>query len=322
MMSKPDSVRVARNQLGLIVPTDNLLAKIDRYSKSVNNLYAPVKVEANASFKYDANIHTQVKLFGLYWLQNKRGMSGAQAVVISQKKQNQIILKSWTKRYGALWTCCSPKQGRELLNSNKGIYEILTNYPQKVYFDIDREDLNDETAEYLNDLLLPTINKYFPNADFAISGSVSRVDNTYKTSYHIVLTNYMLSNETEKYLLKTLVGYLRVNVDVGFDTRVYNRNQCFKLVNQSKPNKAVQAVITKKEIYKHFISCYINKLAYPFPEFDDIGDNKDDHLYLQLHKEKMQQPLNFSDLPSMKRELPKHFSSVVVTPEILLHLLH
>jgi hypothetical protein len=59
-------------------------------------------------------------------LQNKRGMNGAQSVVISQQKPNQIILKSWTRKYGALWTCCSPSEAKQLVNSDKGLYEILT----------------------------------------------------------------------------------------------------------------------------------------------------------------------------------------------------
>ena len=42
-----------------------------------------------------------------------------------------------------------------------------------------------------------------------------------KTSYHIILTNYMIANETEKELLKILVGYLKINVDAGFDIKVY-----------------------------------------------------------------------------------------------------
>lgn len=93
----------------------NLPAKLNAYEKSINNLYSnTIQCESNASFKYDKKIHTEVKLFGLYWLQNRRGMKGAQSVVISQQKPNQIILKSWTRKYGALWTCCSPEQGIEL----------------------------------------------------------------------------------------------------------------------------------------------------------------------------------------------------------------
>ena len=119
----------------------------------------------------------------------------------------------------------------------------------KVYFDIDSTDLRDANGYYLNQIILPLISENFPRADFAISGSVTDA----KTSYHIILSNDLLTNHDDKAHLKLLVQCFKTR-DSGFDTTVYGRNQCFKLPNQSKPNKPVQVIIKNCKLEDHIVS--------------------------------------------------------------------
>ena len=72
--------------------------------------------------------------------------------------------------------------------------------------------------------------------------------------------------------MKSIVGYLKENVDTTLNISVYSRNREMKLVNQSKvpskddPIERVQQVILNDQIYKHFITCYINKDAIPLSQ--------------------------------------------------------
>ena len=148
------------------------------------------------------------------------------------------MLKTFTHKNGALWSSVQTQTVLRLIQQDRGLYEILPSYPQKVYFDIDRTDLKDANGYYLNQSILPSISESFPRADFAISGPVIDA----KTSYHITRSNYLLTNNDDKAHLQLLGQYFKAR-DSGFDTNVYGRNQCFKLPNQSKPNKPSQVII-------------------------------------------------------------------------------
>ena len=128
------------------------------------------------------------------------------AEVIRYKKPEEIVLKSWTKKYGSMWGSTDIHTMDKLTKSNKGLYEVLTTYPQKIYFDIDKKDYNDSinNYDYLK-TLKEIISEYFPDPDMAVSGSCT--DD--KTSYHIVLNNYILNNQEDKMKLKDIVLYLR-----------------------------------------------------------------------------------------------------------------
>ena len=61
------------------------------------------------------------------------------AEVIRYKKPDEIVLKFWTKKYGSMWGSTNINNMDKLIKSNKGLYEVLTTYPQKIYFDIDKK---------------------------------------------------------------------------------------------------------------------------------------------------------------------------------------
>ena len=176
-------------------------------------------------------------------------LKGAQALVIDNKIENDIVLKTFTHKNGAMWSSFQPQTVLRLIQQDRGLYEILPSYPQKVYFDIDRTDLKVANGYYLNQIILPLISENFPRAEIAISGSATDA----KTSYHIILSNYVLTNHDDKAHLKLLVQYFKTR-DSGFDTNVYGRNQCFKLPNQSKPNKPVQVIIKYDNLEDHIVS--------------------------------------------------------------------
>ena len=79
--------------------------------------------------------------WGLTWLKNVSNDGGAMAEVIRYMKPDEIVLKSWTKKYGSMWGSTDIHNMDQLTKSNKGLYEVLTTYPQKIYFDIDKKRL-------------------------------------------------------------------------------------------------------------------------------------------------------------------------------------
>ena len=79
---------------------------------------------------------------------DKKKKKGAQALVIANKIDNDIVSKSFTYENGALWSSLQPNSVVNLIEKNRGLYGILPSYPQKVYFDIDRTDLKDANGYY------------------------------------------------------------------------------------------------------------------------------------------------------------------------------
>ena len=79
-----------------------------------------------------------------------------------------------------------------MIQSNRGLYEVLESYPKKLYFDVDFEDPPDDFCQesFLN-MLTIYIQEYYPNAQFSMSGSVTKT----KASFHLVATNYIIKDE-------------------------------------------------------------------------------------------------------------------------------
>jgi hypothetical protein len=153
------------------------------------------------------------------WLKNRTAECGAQARCISYKREDEIVLKSITKKLGNLWGVCPSSKIIKLTSKDHGIQEIISHYPFKVYFDIDKTDFQDQDRQYLNQML-EIIKRYFPDARFAVSGSVAEVNGKYKSSYHVILTNYIIHTNEELACLRCLVQYLNEEHDKGFGKAV------------------------------------------------------------------------------------------------------
>ena len=116
-----------------------------------------------------------IKKYGIYWLMNASEHGGAKQMVIDSKADDTIIICENYNSYAEV----TPAQFIELLKINRNLFEVCCTYPQKLYFDIDIDQL-DKKENDLEDTL-ESIKLYFPDAsDYAISGS----ETIKKNSYH------------------------------------------------------------------------------------------------------------------------------------------
>jgi hypothetical protein len=229
----------------------------------------------------------------LYWLKNASENGGAMKMVIDSVTPNNIILNSVTKKLGRLWTDTTPENLLQLTSKDNGIYEDLSFSPHKVHFDIDYKGNHDTN---LLKCLKDGINEIFIDAEFAISGSITDA----KTSYHIILSNYIISNENDRQIMKGITRYLNENISTSFDIKVYTKNRNMKVINQSKGDGRIQKIIENDDNKCHLITCYISNEAKNLPEFK-INDetNETDEKPSKLHTEKKQKLINTIDIENV-----------------------
>jgi hypothetical protein len=230
----------------------------------------------------------QINVWKTKFYKNNTAECGAMKVAINNSKNTDVIIHSHTVKHGRMWAFVNPNQLLKLIEKNKGIYETITKYPHKVYFDIDCPKYDDSLLQKIKTI----INKYFINADMAISGSVCNV----KTSYHIVLQNYHINNENERLTIKSIVKYLNKNEDESFDWKVYTNNRNMKCINQSKPNKPIQSIIENDDYKTHCITCFINSVSLPIPI--------NEHIEHEILIEKSTKTFNLGILPKLNLTTP------------------
>ena len=111
---------------------------------------------------------------------------GAQAHAIKHRGKDDIVVKSWTKKIGQIWGFITPDKLLDLCKKNNGMYEIISDFPHKVYFDIDKPVdrlYNTEEQQQSMNETIDIIKQIFSDAKCAVSGSYT----DYKVSYHITL---------------------------------------------------------------------------------------------------------------------------------------
>jgi hypothetical protein len=160
------------------------------------------------------------------WLKNASDKGGAMQMVIDSCTPGNKIVNIDHSRFGRMWSDIEPDTLLKLCTKNNNIYEVITSFPHKVYFDIDKASEPD--VNFLP-LIKNAILELFPNAQLSISGSITDA----KTSYHIILNNYLISSENDRQHIKGIVRYLNENVSDAFDTKVYTKNRNMKCPNQS-----------------------------------------------------------------------------------------
>lgn len=198
----------------------------------------------------------EVKAWKITFFKNKSENGGAMLKAISESKPKDIILHSDTQRIGRMWGYTQPLKLIELIKKNYGIYEVITKFPHKVYFDIDgKEDCPDLIK------IKEIINEFFPDAKMAISGSITEQ----KKSYHITLSNYIIHNEEERIIIKTIVKHICNKISDCFDWKVYTKNRNMKCINQSKRDGRVQELIENEDFRHHLITCFIDNYSLPLP---------------------------------------------------------
>lgn len=269
---------------------------------------------------YDDSKFKLLKAYRHHWLKNISS-GGAQDVIIKNKPLENVIIKSWSNRYKQIWTHTTPEHLAQLLTNDKNIYEVLASYPQKVYFDIDRKNYNDNEQYFLNDTL-DQIKKYFKGCKFSISGGIGKDKRGHiKTSYHIILNNILMHNEEDKIKLKGIVQELYKKNEF-FDTRVYNKNQNFKCPIQSKhDDPRPQLIIKNNDIRSHIITSFFkfNSLSMPIFNSEIEANLKTTTRATQAH---IKEPLiDISTLPEFKTIHKISASLNELTAEDLLKIL-
>ena len=203
-----------------------------------------------------------IKFLKKNWLKNITDSGGAQNEVIKNKASTDLIIHCQHQDHGRMWCCMTEDELLENTKKNNGLYEVITEYPHKVYFDIDKDEKTDDV--YLTKIT-DKINELFPDSNMAISGSVTED----KTSYHIILNHYFIDSEQERNQMKYITKYLYYNFDDGFDWKVYTNNRNMKCINQSKQDKRIQKIILNDDPKMHFITCFMNDDYYPIPQFEE-----------------------------------------------------
>ena len=238
------------------------------------------------------------------WLKNATQDGGAQDEVINKKTSSQLVIHCQTSKLGRLWTSMTQDELLKIINKDHGLYEVITQYPHKVYFDIDKDEKTG--PEYLTKLT-DKINELFPDPDMAISGSITEE----KTSYHIILNHYLIDSEEERNQLKHIVQYLKSHCDDGFDNKVYTKNRNMKLMNQSKQDGRVQEIIMNNDPKKHIITGFMIDEYYPIPQFEE-GDEEETpqpikDIKLKIDIDKSFLPFDLGSLPKFeKMKLPEN----------------
>jgi hypothetical protein len=217
-----------------------------------------------------------VDYVGFKWLKNITESCGAKNMIINSKPDNNIAIESlilYNNRERRLWIDITASELLELTKENNGIYEIITDYPYKIYFDYDarkEEDIIYNEKKRLEDVKNKLL-ELFEGCIMSISGSITAK----KTSYHIILSNYLIYNEEDHKQLKSLVKYLNNNFDSNFDDSIYTRNRNMKCINQSKPDGRIQKIIENTNIKDHYITCFLEEYDNKrIPKFNFIEEKR------------------------------------------------
>ena len=250
----------------------------------------------------------EIKIWKTTFYKNMSKDGGAMAHAIQNIPDNHVIIHSQTQKNGRLWGYATPNHLLKLLEKNRGIYEVMASFPFKVYFDIDKKQCDDgnQYLEHVKNI----IQEFFPNCEFAISGSITQV----KTSFHIVLNNYIIHNEDERAYMKHITKYLCEERDDGFDWKVYTKNRNMKAINQSKLDGRVQEVIENNDLKKHIITAFFTQHPLPFQE---LPQKVFDDMYLR----KAKKSFDITTLPKLVLQTPENIDFITMSPDVILQLL-
>lgn len=254
----------------------------------------------------------EIKIWKSTFYKNDDKNNGAMKKAIDCAN-GMLVVHSQTKKTGRVWGCVTPDKLLNLVTKNHGLYEVITNYPHKVYFDIDKKIDSitcDNGSESFLKSITDKITTFFPDAEMAISGSITDT----KISYHIILQNYAVSNEMERAHLKNIVKFLTKD-EPAFDWKVYHNNQFFKCINQSKDDGRIQQIITNEDYTAHLITCFFSKSFLPFP--DVVSEELHEHLEI----EKAYTPFDVGTLPKHNLITPDDVDFLNITPAQVLALL-
>jgi hypothetical protein len=218
--------------------------------------------------------------------------SGSQDFVLKTTADDETtkLVHIKNKNQGLIWGAVKKNDILRLIKKNIGLYEVISEYPCKVYFDIDGEE--GETIEL--DKIKNIIRNYFgEDVKMAISGYTGT-----KISYHICLYEYGINSADDLNELKALATFINKNEYSCFDWKVYTKNRNMKAINQSKPNKPTQMIIEDDDEEHHLITFYTDSIKYNLPKFS-VTNPKIETVKLKDSSLKM----DYSTLPKLELEL-------------------
>lgn len=247
-----------------------------------------------------------------FW-KNDTSTGGAMVAAINDCPAEHIVVHTQNKRTGRTWGHMNSDNLLKALEKNNGIYEVLSKFPYKVYFDIDKKntiDNPDDAPTFLNNIK-QYIEDVLPNGDMAISGSVTDT----KISYHIVLNNYIINSMDDLMTVKAIAIRLFDTVDASFDWKVYTKNRNMKAINQSKDDGRIQSIIENLDWKSHLITCFANSHPLPFPaKFSEP-------VFDTILQERAKVDFNIGSLPKFSLPTPKNIIIEELTPNDILALL-
>ena len=251
-----------------------------------------------------------VKRMSLVWERGK----GSQDKVMAVCPPDERVIAFHTKKDGRGWSHCSPDTLLTLCSKNNGLYEVLTVYPKKVYFDVDFKDPSDgfNQDEFLTKLT-EHIGTWMPDIQLAISGSVSPD----KASFHLIAQNYVMHNDADLVRMKKLAMGMSVRFP-SIDWCVYTKNRQMKLPNQSKPNRPIQLILDDYPLNAHIISSFFKGDELTLPPFDTLNEEASFDTNLKNDYAIKSKELVLKDLPT-----PDHveWDALLEQPEIILSLI-
>jgi hypothetical protein len=288
------------------IPDANMLVERD-IDSMVLNAIAKIKREEERSQEYHYN---------LLW----HKYTGAQERMFRKRLPGEVSIKTETLVEGHenkhLYSSCTPENLIELSKTNIHLFEIITDYPCKVFFDIDFDSINMFTVHFpaFIEEIKTIISGYFPNSVFAISGSAT----PNKFSLHVTLTNYLLYSAQDMSILKSLMAVMKKQ-HKSFDEKVYSKNRAMKCINQSKPTKLekrIQKIIENDDPRAHMITCFFDvDKCLPFPTFDI-------ETAVKIKLNTLKQKFDVATLPKTRLLLPTDIEHVIdFTPTTYLSLL-
>lgn len=244
------------------------------------------------------------------FFRNDDDKGGAMNAAIQAAKHNQTIIHSHTRKNGRLWGYCMPEQLLKLLEENRGIYEVISAFPHKVYFDIDKTNDGVNDAVFIQ-TIKQIITETFANAEMEISGSITES----KISYHIVLQNYVIHSEDERQTMKHIAKTMHAK-EPAFDWKVYTKNRNMKCTGQSKEDGRVQEILydSSRDYKKHLITCFITDYPLPFPALSE-------EVQLEIQIQKAKGTFNLADLPKLVLPTPANFDVQTASPAEILAML-
>lgn len=240
---------------------------------------------------------------------------GAMKEAINACKDDEVVVHSQTKKLGRLWGCMTPAKLETMLESNYGLYEVLTKFPCKMFFDIDNQVDRQHTAEEFRewiDTVMSEIETFFLRARDIVAISGSNTEE--KMSLHIVLNNYIIRNETEYANMKLLVNHIYNTVKDYYDCKVYTKNRNMKAINQSKDDGRVQEIIVNTCKTDHLITCFFREDILPLPDLPEVVKE-------EVLIEKTKTTFNLGALPPATLVCPDNVHLSTITPDEVLALL-